>query len=587
MKTINKIANKLLMVCCLGMVTLPYACTDGFEDLNKFPYAPPYEPSGNVDPDPTPDPFSEINFAPSVTAEELADLEGKQAEIGSTFKTFTYEGLANDYQRTTNLTHDIYAGYFWTNKKEFLVSSPNYVYSEGWSSLRWSHFYKERTTEYQSLARTFRYVDYAKYKNAFYITRIYYAYLAATMSDTYGDLPFKDLVKGLPAAEKSVYDSQEKVYDLVFKVLAQATDSIKPGQCEFVFDAADDKCFGGDEAKWMRFANSLRLNLALRISNADPARAKLEGEAAMAQPAGLMSSTADRMKTVPRYAPVEMGGENAGGEENEIANCSFRYVDAVMSKDLENAYRGQSAALDPRCTVCWFKPSPMDMLLLGNENRRTEYTGCPIGSNDINHTSEKYSVLKVNSWEDKTVLRDDYWFGYSREFYWFGYAQSKFCEAEAALRGWAGANGTPQSLFEEGIRASISGYYHMSSSVADAYISGLKIYSGEIDNPFETGDKEGMLEQIITQKWLASFPNGNEGWADFRRTDYPRLLNVLDNRDANIPMGKFIKRINYPYSEMDNNSENVPNINQGTRVWWDVQDTNNAAGERNTPNNFR
>ena len=84
------------------------------------------------------------------------------------------------------------------------------------------------------------------------------------------------------------------------------------------------------------------------------------------------------------------------------------------------------------------------------------------------------------------------------------------------------------------------------------------------------------------------FPNGNEGWAEFRRTDYPRLLNHIGNQSPDVPMNKFIKRISYPLEELQYNAENCPmDVTQGTRLWWDVQDTNNSNGERNNPDNFR
>ena len=95
-------------------------------------------------------------------------------------------------------------------------------------------------------------------------------------------------------------------------------------------------------------------------------------------------------------------------------------------------------------------------------------------------------------------------------------------------------------------------YYKISSADTESYINGLKIYGSDVENPFITNNKEGMLEQIITQKWLAVFPNGNEGWAEFRRTDYPRPRNILHNNSEDVPTGKFIKRVLYPYSEKDN-----------------------------------
>ncbi|WP_455584758.1 SusD/RagB family nutrient-binding outer membrane lipoprotein [Bacteroides sp.] len=567
-----------------------FSCTDGFENINKYPLEPPYAPSVDPEPEPEPDPNDDITFPKSITPEELTALQEGLNGIGAFFKKYTYEGLVNDYQRTTSLTHDIYGGYFAANNPSFLTGSPNYIYTEDWSGRRWNHFYKERCDEYKTLARTFRYVDWDTYKNAFYITRIYFVFLTSTMTDTYGEMPFSAYIKGSAVPEKVPYDSQEKIFDMMFRILDEAVTNLVPGQCSFKFSETDDKCYQGNEDKWLRFANTLRLRLALRISNVDPIRAKKEGEAALLHPAGLMQSQDDRMKTIPNHAPVNMGGEGESGQENEVANDSFRYMDVVMSKDMEDAYKNLSSVRDPRCAVCWFKPTPMSDLLTGIENRRTDFTGCEIGSSDINRTSEKYSVLRVNSWEDKSILRDDYWFGYSREYIWLGYAECKFLEAEAALRDWAGVSGTPQSLFEDGIRASMTGYYHLATNLVEDYISGLKIYSGAIENPFQTNNKEGMLEQIITQKWLSIFPNGNEGWAEFRRTDYPRLRNHLSNRDSDINPKQFIKRIKYPNDEYDYNMENVPAaglVNQSTRVWWDVADTNNASGERNQTNNFR
>lgn len=112
-------------------------------------------------------------------------------------------------------------------------------------------------------------------------------------------------------------------------------------------------------------------------------------------------------------------------------------------------------------------------------------------------------------------------------------------------------------------------------------LDGVKAFAG--------GSKEEQLEQIITQKWIAVFPNGNEGWAEVRRTDYPRYLLAPvngNNSNGEVASGKLIKRINYPNSESRN--PNKPgNVNQGSRVWWDVTDTMNDRGQWHTPNNFR
>ena len=69
-------------------------------------------------------------------------------------------------------------------------------------------------------------------------------------------------------------------------------------------------------------------------------------------------------------------------------------------------------------------------------------------------------------------------------------------------------------------------YYEISATEAQSYIDGLVALN---DGTFGSGDKEKILEAIITQKWMAVFPNGNEGWAEFRRTDYPKLMLPLNN----------------------------------------------------------
>lgn len=575
------ITKKITTIILCTFSSLFFAsCMDDLKEMNLDPLRPEYFPSEGTEYK------SDIDLADSISAEELENLKKEVSGIESTFKKFTYEGLYNDYQITTNLTHDIYAGYFANNKPVFHSASPCYRYTDNWSSKRWDHFYQDRSKEYLSLARVFKYVDPELYRNAYYMTRIYYAFLAIQMVDSYGPVPFSAYVRGSQISNNMAYDTEEKVYDMAFRILTQAVDSIKPGESSFTFKDNNDNCYHGDETKWVKFANTLRLRMALRISNVDPERARIEGEAALEAQGGLISSDGDNMKTVPKHAPKELGGEDIGGNENVHAMCSFIYMDAVMSKNLELAYRDQSNTFDPRCGICWFRPSPLDKLKIGEESNK-DFNGCEIGSDQISRVPDVYSVIRSNSWESK-VLNDSYWFGYSRESVWMSYAETCFLLAEASLRGWKGTLKSPGDYFEDGIRASMK-YYKILDRLINKYINGLKIYENPQDNPFLTGEKEGMLEQIITQKWIATFPNGNEGWAEFRRTDYPRLRNILNNRASDVMKGKFIKRIRYTDNEYNYNSDNIPidYARQDQRIWWDVTDTNDSKGNRLQPNNFR
>ncbi|MGL5773210.1 MAG: SusD/RagB family nutrient-binding outer membrane lipoprotein [Bacteroidales bacterium] len=558
------------------------ACVD-FEKLNIDPSNPPYIP-GETDPSVDGKGLA-LNY--KISAKELEELKASQTSIGKIFARFTYEGCFNDYQITTNLTHDIYAGYMANNTPSFHESSPTYVYNDEWSKRRWEHFYDDRTaTEYAQLIKTFHFVDSVRYKNVFHLTRIYYAFLLSMQTDTYGDIPLDYYLKGLlPPHQQVTYTSQSEVYAYIFQMLDEAVKNIDPSNSnQSIFASTDDKCFQGDVSKWLRFANTLRLRLALRISNVDPQWARREGEAALNNRYGLMRGQEDNMRTVPKYAPLDQGGENASASENIFALVSYDWKSSLLSYDLAQAYYNQSSVEDPRASVLWWRPTPVTLLDRGIENTDKRFTGMRIGDPDITNSTagERYSIVRTLKTIDPKQLDSRHWFSYSREIVWLGYAESRFLLAEAALRGWNGTEKSAESYFIDGITASMQ-YYQIPAHEIAAYIDNLNYKKV---NLFQTQDKEALLEQIITQKWLAVFPNGNEGWAEFRRTDYPALENIVENNsDGDVMDGKFIKRISYPYTE--NKNPNKPKgILQGTRLWWDIADTNNDRGERLQPNNF-
>lgn len=545
---------------------------------------------------------------------DSAAYKKQLADAPAKFRKFLYEGYYNDYQRTTNLSHDIYAGYVANNQPKHAGKAPDYNYTDGWSALRWTFFYNDRSSEYRDLVRAYRFnATPEKYRNMFYITRIYYAFLALATTDTYGDMPFTKYAQArVPKTNNVAYNTQEEVYDAMFLMLEQAVDSIKPDDASQYKIDKDDICYFGDANKWLRFANTLRLRMALRISNVAPERAKKEAEAALNNKYGLMTSNADNMQTVPRHAPVEMGGEDSGGDENGLAMCSVAYGgESVLSKDMEDFYRNLSDGgkdyiikkgrkeeitkqIDPRCLICWYRSNMTSSTLAeGKDGLRNDFVGCERGAQapQISMDPLQYSLTRTVKDGASKDLPDDHWFNYSRPTVWLGYAESLFLKAEAALRGWAGADLTmgAEQYFRAGVKASMD-YYHIAAEDADKYINGIKALN---DGTFESGDRERILEAIITQKWMAVFPNGNEGWADFRRTDYPALRSQLNNfSGGDVPNGKLIKRLQYPNNESQNKFfQEHPELKtantQGTRLWWDVSDTNDAAGNRQQPNNFR
>ena len=593
MKTNKFAVLALTSLLFMGSMSSCYDLTELGEDPYALPNKNPEQGGGDTPVDPVGE-YGDIDISYEVTnPEALAQIKDDLASAPATFRNYLYEGYYNDYQITTNLTHDIYAGYTGNNKPDFVGSSPSYKYSDGYSSARWRHFYVDRCKEYASLLRAFKFSPTPeRYVNQYHITRIYFVFLALANTDTYGDMPFKIYASAqTPKTNNVPYDSQADVYDGMFRMLRQAVETIDPDDAsQYVIDT-DDICYRGDAHKWLRFANTLRLRLACRISNVDPERAKKEAEEALSNKWGLMESNADNMKTIPRFAPVEDGGINDGGQENVHAMCSVFYNgDCVMGSDLENYYRTLSTGggtytikegrkkiekiIDPRCLVCWYRIGmTANMLITGEESLREDFKGCPLGYTDVTMLApNKFSLTRTIQDRPKSKYHDPKsWFNGAEPTVWLGYAESLFLRAEAALRGWG--PGSPEDLYRQGVQASMD-YYEISSSEAQSYIDGLVALN---DGTFGSGDKEKILEAIITQKWMAVFPNGNEGWAEFRRTDYPKLTLSLNNASGgDVPEGHFIKRLLYPNSESSNKAftdSDLPSKNsQGRRLWWDVSD---------------
>lgn len=589
-------------------------CYD-MDDMNHNPYElPDNTTTGEITPGEDSTKYADINIDYTVSHDDSLALRSELASANGVFRNFLYEGFYNDYQITTNLSHDIYAGYSANNQPKHAGKSPDYLYTDGWSGMRWKHFYNDRCSEYRQLLRAYKFNDNpSRYRNLFYATRIYMAFLGMANTDTYGDMPFKVYVQAkVPETNNVPYDKQSEVYDALFRMLEQAVDSIRPDDATQQAYKTDDICYFGDWNKWLRFANTLRLRLALRISNVDPDRAKKEAEAALNNKYGLMTSNADNMQTVPKYAPIEMGGLNEGGSENVFAMISIAYNgELVMSKDMEDMYRNLSTGgkeykiktgrtsfkikkIDPRCLVSWYRANmTANTWSAGEDSKREDFVGCLRGAQapEISMGVINYSTTRTapKSWGKQ--LRPDYFFSFERPSVWLGYAESLFLKAEAALRGWTGKDLTMsvEDYFKAGVKASMD-YYGIDNADAQAYIDGLKVLA---DGTFTSGDRERILEAIITQKWMAVFPNGNEGWAEYRRTDYPALYNQLTNASGGeVPQGKTIKRLDYALSENQNqyflnHAELQQNNTEGTRLWWDVADTNDSEGKRVKPNNFR
>lgn len=176
---------------------------------------------------------------------------------------------------------------------------------------------------------------------------------------------------------------------------------------------------------------------------------------------------------------------------------------------------------------------------------------------------------------------------------WMTASEVAFLRAEGvAIHGWNMGGGSAESYYNEGIRLS---FEQWGASGAEAYMAdNTSMPSAYTDpseqNPWngslssitikweEGASRETKLERIITQKWIALYYNGNEAWAELRRTGYPKLIPVAYNGSGGVVDSNLgPQRMPYPQEEYTNNSYNVTQAvntllngpdNMGTKVWW-------------------
>lgn len=493
--------------------------------------------------------FDEMNTSPTqiidLTPAELPKLFSQALSAGSYHPT---------YQTATNLFADLWCQFYATTTPNF--QSDRYHTNMGWISAHWNPIYTSVVPQLTTI-----YANYDKQSAEYALANIWWAFAFHRVTDYYGPIPYFDA--GIPARTVK-YDSQEAIYDDFFKRITAAVTVLKGKTSETPYGSSDI-IYKGDISKWIKFANTLRLRLALRISKVDPTRAKTEAEAAVA--AGVMLSSSDDAMMV--RTAVTSG--DANGISRIAAWGEFR-----MSATMESILKGYN---DPRMTV-FFQPAFNTKTYEGLRNglnpaQLTE----PLHTNDANSNVGSRWVRNTGTgsgWENILAVNANIMHA----------AEAYFLRAEGALNGW-NMGGTAQELYEKGIRESMATWGFTGAAV-DTYIQGTTppIAPGDglnsppvSDIPVKWAASEAkQREQIGTQKWLAVFPDGCEGWAEFRRTLFPKLYHVVNSVNEDVPASQFIRRFPFITSEKSTNGPAVEAAvkllgpggdKASTPLWWD------------------
>ncbi|HLA53618.1 MAG TPA: SusD/RagB family nutrient-binding outer membrane lipoprotein [Flavitalea sp.] len=390
------------------------------------------------------------------------------------------------------------------------------------------------------------------------IARIWKVWTVHRATDYYGPMPYTYI-----GYDSTIipYDAQKDIYMDLFKELTEATADLQANLDKPSYGESD-VIYGPpvppDEQneKWVKFANTLRLRLAIRISGVEPAMAKSEAEAAVA--GGVMTELNDD-------AYLKSSGVNYNGYLRQSGWNEFR-----MSNTMESYLVGYS---DPRLEKYW-QPSVNTGEYKGVRNgMNTEQIVAPENEPDNTSGPSDYLLPENSATTPSTVM-------YTAEAY--------FLRAEGVLNGWE-MGGTAKEFYNKGIEMSLRTWGVTDDDVINTYINSSAVPSapgGYFNSPavatipvtFASADPETQREQIGTQKWIALFPEGHEAWASIRQSGYPKLYPIIQSDNQAVHDGTFIKRIPFLNYDRDRNGPAVDAAeallggpdNISTPLWWDV-----------------
>jgi len=369
------------------------------------------------------------------------------------------------------------------------------------------------------------------------------------------------------------YDDVKKVYHLMIDDLnssiVELTSFVKETSGKVNPVSEFDIVYGGDFTKWIKFANSLKLRMAVRIGLVDPhfavevMREAIEG--------GVILSNNDNA-----FLPTT---------DNPYHKSAFGWQDLAINATLSAYMTGWN---DPRLPV---------YMTITTDNT---YRGVRMGIENIDkeiYGSTLYS--KPN-------------FKFNSPLLVYCAAESYFLMAEAALRGWI--IGNAEDLYVQGIKTSMEQHEvsigdYLSTTTnptlyTDPHNSQLSFdlssatSGGDVTVAWSRAETDARkLEAIITQKWIALYPLGFEAWCDFRRTNYPRIMPAVHNLSSPLTGGwvnnpeltidpnsidqtiaiRMVRRLPFPVSEYHENPDNTKHAADyllggadefSTNIWW-------------------
>ena len=456
------------------------------------------------------------------------------------------------------------------------------------------------------------------------VLRIHRVYLMSVLTDTYGDVPCLSINTSLEEGTSTPkYDSQKDIYDFFFTELKDCVNQLGTGNDNVTGDVTN---YSGDIDKWKKYANSLRLRFAMRISDVDPTKAQTEFEAVSADAANYITSADDDAFIKYTNSPFTLydGARDYDFRVNALGEILYGQDPTSPTFVCSTLFEYLKDNNDPRLySICRHY----------NNVKRSEIKPDKEGNVDL--TDEVLAYLKKKGQDEAPCKPGAAWWnnwingpdnledvptlaklvkmypevGYEKNNFparmmrpalsidfcqpdrpgiLMTSAEVDFLLAEAITKGW-NATGTADDHFKAGIKAAmqlLNKHYLTDEAIMqqadiDAYVSSIMATS-----PLAT--PASAREAINLQAWILHMMNPAEGWANLRRSDYPVLADrtkldkftsdfTYDDDNLTTPV-----RLCYPILEKKYNGENYKEAlsrmggkdDWHHRMWWDVNDIN-------------
>ncbi|WP_291584779.1 SusD/RagB family nutrient-binding outer membrane lipoprotein [Bacteroides sp.] len=501
--------------------------------------------------------------------------------------------VSHQYQYQYNITVDNYAGYFciphnFSHGADGVINS-TYYFNQKYNDGVNGGFLNVKSGVVPMLNHPK--IDSIPELKA--IGLLLYDYASQEMADIYGPFPYINY-KENKATHPYTYEDMRKIYVTIvdnidtisacFKHYDLRPDWYKKKVQKILkrYDYFTDD-FSIDT--WDRFANSLKLRVAMHVVKILPEKAKLWAEEAVK--AGVIETTAQEVALKPTVAGfthplVEISttwGDTRlnASFESLLASLKHPYMDYLYLKNSCSLINGNDPAkiLKPNSRVVGLRAG--SYMIAGQDEKNNPHVGYSKLTSGVELAMAPMYVMKLS--------------------------EVDFLRAEGALRGWE-MKGSAREFYERGIRNAyledrglgspylerVNEYMSLEQPVDYTYIDPIDD-SNNIKSVTKIGvkwnegdDNETKLEKIITQKYIAGFPYSYEAWTDLRRTGYPKIFPVLhpDDGDGSLDDGDLIRRMPFP-GETSAVAQDIATSGlealggadkQGTRLWWDVDAPN-------------